>query len=366
MMSAGAMNIGLIGLQKSGKTTIFNTLTGRSAEVSEYVSQKAQPNVAVVEVLDERVTKLAEIYRPKRTIYATIEFVDFAGLAAGAAGQGVFSGEAMQLIKGADALAIVARNFHDEVINQTHGEPQPSLDAEAIATELLLADQIVAERRLERIRADLQRGKKTAALPNEEKLIERVVTHLAGGRPLRELELTADDRKLLSGFQFLTAKPVFVVLNSSEETYGNSAETISAIEEHFPVVEFAGNFEMELGRLDDEEESAAFMAEFGIGESARRRLTTFAYRTLGYISFFTVRSNEVRAWTLPVGGTAVDAAAAVHTDLARGFIRAEVFSYDELMEHGSEKALRAAGRLRVEGKSYIVEDGDIINVRFSV
>ena len=360
------MNIGLIGLEKSGKTTIFNTLTGRSAEISEYVSQKAEPNVAVVDVLDDRVTKLSEIYRPKRTIYATIEFVDFVGVSAGAADQGVFSGEAMQMIKSADALSIVVRNFDDEVINQTHGEPQPVSDLETITTELLLADQIVAERRLERIQADLQRGKKTPALQAEQKLIERVVGHLGNGHPLRSLEMNPDERKLVSGFQFLTAKPVFVILNSSEEAYAANAGPAEAISEQYPVVEFAGNFEMELSRLEDSEEREAFMEEFGITQSAQTRLTTFAYHTLGYISFFTVGSDEVRAWTIRKGQNAVAAAGAIHSDLARGFIRAEVFTYDHIIEHGSEKAVKAAGRFRVEGKNYVVQDGDIINVRFSV
>ncbi len=360
------MNIGLIGLQKSGKTTIFNALTGQSAEVSEYISQKSEPNRAVVEVLDERVEKLAEIYRPKRTVHATIEFVEFAGVTAGAAGEGVFSGEAMQMIRISDALAVVVRNFHDEILDQTHGAPAPVADLDTIATELLLADQIVAERRLERISADLQRGKKTQALQHEQKLIERVVEHLNEGLPLRSLELTTDDRKLLSGFQFLTAKPVFVILNSSEDTYADSADTLRDIETQYPVVEFAGSFEMELSRLEDSSEREAFMAEFGITESAQSRLTTFAYRALGYISFFTVGPDEVRAWTIREGRTAVDAADTVHSDLARGFIRAEVFSFDDLIEHGSEKALKAAGRFRVEGKHYIVKDGDVINVRFSV
>ncbi len=360
------MNIGLIGLPKSGKTTIFNTLTGQSAEISEYVSQKAEPNVAVVEVLDERLAKLAQMYRPKRPIYATIQFVDFVGLTAGAAGQGVFSSEGMQMIKNADALSIVARNFDDEVISQTYGDPDPLAELDTITTELLLADQIVAERRLERIRADLLRGKKTPVLQNEEQLVRRVVNQLSEAQPVRTLELTPDDHKVLSGFQFLSAKPVFVLLNSSEDNYGDSGETLTAIEEYYPVVEFAGNFEMELSRLEDQEEREAFMQDFGIHASARTRLTTFAYHTLGYISFFTVGPDEVRAWTIRKGETAVDAAGVVHSDLARGFIRAEVFSYDDLVECGSEKAVKAAGRLRVEGRSYLVQDGDIINVRFNV
>lgn len=360
------MNIGLIGLQKSGKTTIFNALTGQSAEVSEYVSQKLEPNMAVVDVQDRRVGRLSEMYLPRKTIYATVEFVDFAGLSAGAAEHGVFSGAGMQLVKSADALCVVVRNFRDAVLDETHGPPNPAGDVETITTELILADLIVAERRLERIGHDLQRGKKTPALVAEEKLMERVVKHLSDGAPVRSLEMTADERKALSGFQFLSAKPVFVVLNSSEDNYGKDGALLERIEAHYPVVEFAGSFEMELSRLEDEAERQVFMEDMGIDQSAQTRLTTFAYRTLGYISFFTVGKDEVRAWTIRSGQTAVDAAGAIHSDLARGFIRAEVFSYDDLMEHGSEKGVKDAGRFRVEGKSYYVVDGDIINVRFSV
>ncbi len=360
------MNIGLIGLQKSGKTTIFNALTGQDAEVSDYVSQKVEPNMAVVDVRDSRIDRLSAMYEPKRTIYATVEFVDFAGLSAGAAEHGVFSGEAMQMVKNADALCVVIRNFSDEVIDETHGAPNPASEIETIATELVLADLIVAERRLERIRHDLQRGKKTPQLQAEEKLIDRLATHLGDGAPVSTLELTPDDRKALSGFQFLSAKPFFAVLNSSEERYGKSGDAVAAIEARCPVVEFAGNFEMELSRLESDEEREIFMADMNITESAQTRLTTFAYRTLGYISFFTVGKDEVRAWTIRAGESAVDAAGTIHSDLARGFIRAEVFSYDDLMERGSEKGVRDAGRFRLEGKTYLVADGDIINVRFSV
>ncbi|TVQ38111.1 MAG: redox-regulated ATPase YchF [Spirochaetaceae bacterium] len=360
------MNIGIIGLQKSGKTTIFNALTGQGAEVSEYASQRVEPNLAVVEVQDQRVASLSAMYQPRKTIYASVEFVDFAGLSAGAAEHGVFSGAAMQLVKNADALCAVVRNFHDQVIDETHGAPDPAGAVETIAAELILADQIIAERRLERIAHDLQRGKKTPQLSAEQKLIERLIAHLGEEHPLRSLELSVDDRKTIAGFQFLSVKPVFVVLNSSEDSYGKSDAVMDAIGQHYPVVEFAGSFEMELSRLEDDGERQVFMLDMGIAESARTRLTTFAYRTLGYVSFFTVGKDEVRAWTIRDGQTAVEAAGTVHSDLARGFIRAEVFSYDDLMQYGSEKAVRDAGRFRVEGKHYVVADGDIINVRFSV
>jgi ribosome-binding ATPase len=359
------MKIALVGLQKSGKTTIYNALTGQSAEVSGY-SQKAETHLAVVDVEDPRVDFLSGMYKPRKTVYATVEFLDFAGVSAGSAEHGVFSGETMQLMKTADCLCIVIRNFDDPVISETIGVPDPGAEIETVFTELILADQIVAERRLGRIQEDIKKGKKTPALQTEEKLIEQVVAHLNDGKPVREMNVTEDEKKILSGFQFLSAKPSFGILNSDESGYGSSEARIESVSAYCPVVEFAGNFEMDLNRLEDPEERQAFMEDIGITQSARIRLTTFAYRTLGYISFFTVGADEVRAWSIRKNCTAVDAAGAIHSDLARGFIRAEVFTCEDLRTYGSEKGVREAGRFRVEGKSYIVQDGDILNIRFSV
>ena len=360
------MNIGLIGLEKSGKTTIFNALTGQSAEVGSYGGRNVEPNRAIVDVADSRVDHLSEIYNPKKTVYATIEVVDFAGLTADAASHGVFSSEAMGLIKASDALALVVRNFSDPVVDETQGPPDPARDVEKVAGELALSDLIVVERRLERIEGDLQRGKKTPALQSEQKALQKLQEALTDGVPVSKVELTPEEQKLIAGFQFLSQKPLFVVMNSGEEEYGNAPDLASTLQEGYPVIEFSGSFEMELAALDDPEDRSLFMEEAGIEESARERLTTFAYRSLGYISFFTVGPDEVRAWTIRRGDTAVDAAGAIHSDLARGFIRAEVFTYRDLAELGSEKALKEKGRLRVEGKSYLVYDGDIVHVRFSV
>ncbi|MFP4430150.1 MAG: redox-regulated ATPase YchF [Spirochaetaceae bacterium] len=360
------MNIGLIGLEKAGKTTIFNALTGQAAEVGSYGGRNVEPNRAIVDVADSRVDRLSEMYAPKKTVYATIEVVDFAGLTADAATQGVFSGEAMGLIKASDALALVARNFSDAVVDETQGAADPRRDVEKVAGELVLGDLIVIERRLERIEGDLRRGKKTPALQGEQKVLSRLQEALSEGIPVSQVELTPEDQKLIAGFQFLSQKPLFVVLNSGEEQYGRNPGTVAELEKQYPVIEFSGSFEMELGALEDPEERQMFMQEAGIEESARERLTKFAYHALGYLSFFTVGPDEVRAWTIRRGENAVDAAGAIHSDLARGFIRAEVFTYDDLIELGSEKAIKEKGRLRVEGKTYIVSDGDILHVRFSV
>ncbi|MFP4375283.1 MAG: redox-regulated ATPase YchF [Spirochaetaceae bacterium] len=363
------MNIGIIGLPKAGKTTIFNALTGQQAEVAEYTSGKVEPNVAVVDVGDPRVDELSRMYQPKKTIYAVTEFIDF--VAGGASGEGegngggIFSGEGITMVRSADALLLVLRNFSNPTVDATYGAPDAERDLDTIETELILADQLVAERRLERIKNDHARGKKTSASQAEEKVMQRVVDQLDSGGAVRELELTADDRQIISGFRFLTAKQVLLVLNSSEENYGENGELLERLGARYPAIEFAGNFEMELSRMDPDD-AAAFMEDIGITESARNRLTRFAYRMLGYISFFTVGEDEVRAWTIRDGENAQAAAGTIHSDLAKGFIRAECFNYEDLMEAGSEAAVKQKGLFRLEGKEYRVKDGDILNIRFNV
>lgn len=359
------MKIGLIGQPKSGKTTIFNALTRSNAEVAEYSSGRVEPNVAVVEVVDERVTTLSAMYEPKRTIYATIDFMDFIGVSSAEGRNELYSGPAMGLVKTSDALAAVVRNFQNDVLDSTLGPPDPVRDADAIASDLVLADLVLVETRLERISADHQRGKKTPQSQAEQKVLEMIQEALNEEKPVRDIGLTDDQLRTISGFQFLSQKPLLIVVNSSEERYGKSSDVVTELESRYTVIEFAGSFEMELSRMDDED-AEAFMADMGIGESARSRLTRLAYDLLGLISFFTVGKDEVRAWTLHRGDTAVDAADTIHSDLARGFIRAECFSYDDLISGGSEKAVKDAGKFRLEGKEYPVKDGDIINVRFSV
>jgi GTP-binding protein YchF len=360
------MKIGLIGLPKSGKTTVFNALTKSDAEVAEYSSGKLEPNVAVVDVEDPRVTTLSGMYEPKRTIYATIDFMDFVGVERSDGSSDMFSGPAMGLVRTSDALAVVVRNFSNATLDSTLGEPDPARDADAVSAELLLSDLILVETRLERIETDHQRGKKTPQSQAEQKVLETLHEALSVDRPLRDVELNDDQRRTISGFQFMSMKPLLVIVNSDEGRYGQDESLTASLRGRYATVEFAGDFEMQLAQLDDEEEAAAFMADLGLTESARSRLTTLAYESVGLISFFTVGKDEVRAWTIHDGETAVDAAGTVHTDLARGFIRAECFTYDDLVEAGSEKGVRDAGHFRLEGKEYVVHDGDILNIRFSV
>ena len=230
----------------------------------------------------------------------------------------------------------------------------------------MISDLIIAENRLERIAHAAMRGKMTNALHLEEKVFKEIVDHLNENRALSELGLDKEQEKIVRGFQFFTQKPLMVILNSDESVFKKNGDLLSEIEKKYRVIEFAGKFEMELSALDDPEEEKIFMEDMGIQESARDRLTRLAYGLLGYISFFTVGSDEVRAWNIHEGDTALDAAGTIHSDLARGFIRAECITYDDLMAHGSEKAVREKGRMKLEGKNYLVRDGNILSIRFNV
>jgi len=355
------MKIGLVGLPNSGKTTIFNALTKSEAEVTSYASQKAEPHIAIIEVADERVDKLTEMYQPKKTTFATIEIVDFVGFSEGTSRNGGLPASFVTHIKTMDAIALVVRNFGDS-FSET---PDPLGDIDTVLTEFILSDLIIAENRLEKIEEAFRRGKKTVELEREEKLLRRIEDTLNENRPVREIEFTIEERRIISGFQYLTQKQILVIVNSAEANFGRNGALISAIDERFTVIEFAGNFEMELSSLDDNE-GAIFMEDMGIKESACDRLTRSAYELLGLISFLTVGTDEVRAWTIHSGDTALDAAGTIHSDLARGFIRAECFSYEKLVECGSEKGVRDKGHFRLEGKEYVISDGDILGIRFSV
>jgi len=356
------MKIGLIGLPNSGKTTIFNALTRSKAEVTAYANTRGEPNLATVEVVDERVTRLAEMYRPKKTTYASIELIDFSGLSEGSAKGDAFSGEAMGLIKRVDALALVIRNYHDGLM----GAPTPMRDMEQLEMEMLLSDLVIVEKRLERIAWSYQRGQKSDTLQSEEKTLLKISGHLNANQPIRTLEFNNDEEKSIRTFHFLSKKPQMVILNSQESDFGRNEDLLAEMSRKHKVIEFSGNFEMELSCLEDEAEARMFMEDMGMEASARDRLTQAAYSLLGYISFFTVGPDEVRAWTIRKGDTAVEAAGAIHSDLSKGFIRAECFSYHDLIECGSEKGIREKGRFRLEGKSYIVRDHDILSIRFNV
>lgn len=357
------MKIGLVGLPKSGKTTIFNALTKSQAATSAYGGGRAEPNLATVAVEDDRVKKLAEIYRPKKTTFASVDITDFAGFGDSTGERSAFPQQLLQLIRNNDAIAVVLRNFSTDM----DGAPSPADDLSTIEEEFLLADHLIVENRLDRIAKAKRTGQFTPLMETELKLLTRLQSHLDAGNPLRSLQLPDEEEKTVRGFQFLTLKPVMLVLNSAEADFGRNEAALSELNERYPTIECAGNFEMELSQLSDGEEIEAFLADIGITGSARQRLAKTAYDILGYISFFTVGKDEVRAWNIRRGGSALDAAATVHSDLARGFIRAECFSYEDFIAcGGDEKAVKEAGKFRLEGRDYAVKDGDMICIRFNV
>lgn len=356
------MNIGLIGMPNSGKTTIFNALTRSEAEVTSYANSKSEPNRAVVQVVDNRVEALSEMYQPRKTTFAAIELIDFVGLSQGAARDGLFTSSTMGLIKNTDALVLVLGNYQQNPIEK----PAPLVELEKLEEELLISDLIIAENRLERIAKAARLGKKTNLLEVEERLLFRITEQLGDNLPIRGLKLDGEQEKMIRGFQFLTQKPVLVIINSNEENFGKDKNLVAEIQKRHRVIEFAGKFEMELSQLNDPEDIELFMEDIGIQESARDRLCRAAYELLGYISFFTVGTDEVRAWSIRTDESILTAAGTIHSDLARGFIRAECFSYEDLMAYGSEKQLSNQGLMRLEGKKYIVQDGDVLNIRFNI
>ncbi len=358
------MKVALIGLPKTGKTTIFNALTRSEHNTDKYAPPVSEAYVGMVQVADERVDKLSHLYQPKKTIHATIEYHDYPGIF-GKEGETTES-NLLSDLKSAEAFLVVLKNFADEELDSLFSYGTPLEQLSHLEEEFIINDLIVAEKRLEKIELGYKRGVKTPAIQAEEKAIKEIIATLQDNKPLRSLQLPHDEEKAIRGFQFFSSKPLLVLVNTSENEL-NQAESIAAelIKQGYQAHAIAGKFEEELSKLDSEE-AELFMADMGLSESIRDRLTHWSYQLLGYISFFTVGADEVRAWTLEKGSNAVTAAGKIHSDLARGFIRAECFKYDELMQHGSEKVLKEKGLFRLEGKEYIVKDGDIISIRFNV
>jgi GTP-binding protein YchF len=365
------MQLGIIGLARAGKTTVFNAVTRGAAKVGTY-SASTQPNVGVVSVPDERVDRLAEMYRPKKVTHATIEYVDFpaAGEAFGK-GEGP-AGKFINDLARTDALIHVVRAFHDDSVPHPEGSVDPHRDIATMDLELAFADLAIIERRLQRMEAELRsmRPGERDTLQRTRDLLLRLKGGLEAERPIREQGLGEDDWKLLEGSQFLTAKPLLLVINIGEEDLPRR----SAIEEEFAgryrrpgreVAAFCGRFEMDLNELS-EEEAAEFRAEAGVAESGMAEAIRLSYALLGLISFLTVGPDEVRAWTVRKGATAPEAAGKIHTDLRRGFIRAEVVRYEDLVAAGSEAEAKKRGVVRTEGKEYVVRDGDVLNILFNV
>jgi GTP-binding protein YchF len=357
------MKIGLIGLPKSGKTTLFNLLTGASVATSRYDSGRAELHTGVARVGDPRVDRLSGLFKPKKTTFATFEVVDLAGIA-----KGEHSGLDTKEFRDADALLHVVRAFDDPALPA----PDPRRDISDLETELILADLEVVERRLERLEASIKK-RRTDAEVKEQEILRRVKTDLETERSLRAVDISADDAKLIRGFTFLSGKPILHCVNLDEADVADGPRVVErfglqafAARPHTRVGWVSAVIEAEIARLAGDEQ-AAFLADLGLSEPALRRLLQDCYALLGLVSFFTVGEDEVRAWPIPRGTRAQDAAGTVHSDIARGFIRAEVNTYDELIAvDGSFADLRARGQLRLEGKDYTVQDGEVCHFRFNV
>lgn len=365
------MQLGIIGLPRAGKTTVFNAVTRGNAQVGAY-SSGGSPNVGVVNVPDGRVDRLAEMYHPKKKTYATIEYVDFpAGGEAFGKGEGP-AGKFVNELARTDALIHVVRAFVDESVPHPEVTVDPHRDVATMDLELAFADLAIIERRLQRLETEIRSMKagEREALQRTRDLLVRIKAALEAETPIREQGLTAEDWKLLEGSQFLTAKPILLVINVGE---GELPER-DAIEADYrarykcegrDVAVFSGRFEMELNELG-EDEAAEFRASAGVTESGMAEAIRVSYALLGLISFLTAGPDECRAWTIPSGSTAPEAAGKIHSDLRRGFIRAEVIRFEDLVACGSEAEARKRGLLRTEGKQYVVHDGDVLNILFNV
>jgi len=345
------MKVGLIGLRGAGKTTLFNVLTGLKADVGHGAGGKGEVHLGVIKVPDPRVDRLALIFKPKKTTYAEIRFTDFPASETSERSRG--GGELLSQMRDVDAIALVLRDFGPD--------PAPFKELSSLLAEMILADLEVVENRLTRL-------KKEKARPQESELLERCHKALENEESLRNLSFSAEEENLLAGFGFLSRKPVLALFNASDEQAGKPLLPRYQKELERYKIEgllLAGKVEMEICQLD-EADRQSFLQEMGIEESSRDRFIRASYHLLNLISFFTTGEDEVKAWTIERGTPARKAAGKIHSDMEQGFIRAEVVAYEDFITLGSEAKCREAGKLRLEGKDYVVQDGDIIHFRFNV
>jgi GTP-binding protein YchF len=362
------MQIGIIGLPNSTKTTIFNALTHSQVETAAYSSGRVETHTATVRVPDPRIDRLSAMFQPRKTTYAQIQYNDIAGLRVGIGQEGGLSGPLLNAVAQNDAFLQVVRAFEDENVPHPGGSVNPARDLAAMDFELLFSDLVIVDRSMERLSDRLLKKKVYPERQTDEALLAlllRIKEALEQEAPIRDLALTRDEKTLIRGYQFLTSKPMLVVLNVGAEGSDDPADHLAYEHRNSALICLRGGLEMEIAQLD-EEEAPLFLAEYGIAEPGLHRMIRLSYGLLGLHSFFTVGEDEVRSWTIPLGATALEAAGAIHSDLARGFIRAEVVSYDDLMAAGSLDAARKQGTLRLQGRDYVVQDGDILNIRFNV
>jgi GTP-binding protein YchF len=362
------MQLGIIGLPFSGKTTVFRALTGGQAPLAAGGGHGQETHVAVVKVPDTRVDRLAAMFRPRKVTHAEVTYVDFPGAGFGSRDKGEAAW--VGTLRTMDALLQVVRAFEDATVPHD-GPIDPVADAEKVQLELILADLGIVERRLQRLEADLKRTRagERAPLEAEMEFFHRLQAALEAGTPIRDLELSDEQERAIRGYQFLSRKPVLLAINLGEDQLAQAPQIEARVAGAYPhrhtaVASLCAKLEMELAQLEPDD-ARSFMADLGITELAAGRVIRRSYELTGLISFFTAGDEEVRAWAVPRGTRAPQAAGVVHSDMEKGFIRAEVVAFDDLMAAGSMAEARKRGLLRQEGRNYVVQDGDVLHILFS-